>query len=317
MIEMARRVVGPVALGLALAVVAAACGDDGDGGGAATTAIAPVATTEAPPLEGGGFDPSLTRDDVDCSEEGLGEGAEFDFTTAHFVVDGDLGAVCLGEEDPTLVQAWSILSEITPGGQLADLALFAGFGGGDDGEEVTLAFVNVLDDDSQFQMSVNLAAADEDPDEFTLTMVHEFGHVFTALPTELDRFVTPEECTTYDNGEGCYIEGSLMADWVTTFWGGGLAEEVDPTVEATTAEGQDRCDVDPGFFGAYAASNPEEDFAEAFSAFVLQVPAETPEQDERYLFFEARPGLVEFRDRAVAAGYGPQAHNFDPCGEAA
>lgn len=308
------------AAGLACALVAAACGDDGDSSEEApATTEAAAGSTVAPTTdgEGGGIDPSLTRDDVDCSEEGLGEEEEADFTTARYVVDGILGAVCLGEDDPTLVEAWEILADITPGGQLADLALFAGFAGGGEGEEVTLAFVNVLDDDSQFQMSVNLAEADADPEESTLTMVHEFSHVFTALPTELDRTVLPEECATYDNGEGCYVEGSIMDDWILEFWGGGLIDEIDPTAEATVADGQVRCDADAGFFGAYAASSPEEDFAEAFSAFVLQLPTLAPEQEARYAFMEARPGLVEFRDRALASGYGPQSNNFDECGLAA
>ncbi len=264
-------------------------------------------------LTGGGVDPTLTRDDVDCSVEGLDDTGEFQFVAAHYVVDGNLGATCFGGDDPTLTQAWEILSAIVPGGQLRDLALFGGFAGTDEGDEVTLAFVNGREDVDEFQMSVNLDEAEALPDEFTLTMVHEFAHVFTALPTQIDRTMMPEDCFTYDNGEGCYLPDSVMNAWAQQFWGDELGE-FDPTAEATAAAGQERCDGDAGFFGAYAASNPEEDFAESFSAWVLRVPATTAGQQERYSFMEQRPGLVEFRQRAEAAGYGPQPNNFDECG---
>ena len=57
----------------------------------------------------GTVDMSLTRDDVDCSAEGLGEDETSTFTTAHYVVGGALGAACFGEDDPTLTQAWEAL----------------------------------------------------------------------------------------------------------------------------------------------------------------------------------------------------------------
>lgn len=314
-----------IALTLALALITAACGDDVTAPTTAATATS-VATTNAPGTTatpttsdmtfppGGGFDPTATRSDVDCSEEGLGEDDLIDFTTAHYVVDGDLGAVCLGEEDPTLLEAWELLSTIAPGGQLGDLGLFGGYASGDE-DEVTLAFVNSLDDDGTlFQMSVNLAEAENDPNEFALTMAHEFSHVFTSLPFELDRFVDPEDCTTYDNGEGCFTEDSLIWDWILTFWDDDLLGELDPDEEPSAAAGEERCELNPGFLGPYAASDPEEDFAESFSAFVFRLPVNEYEQ-ERIDWFEDQPGLVEFRDRVDAAGIGPLDNNFEICGE--
>jgi hypothetical protein len=324
----------------ALALVAAACGDDATtpttratetttattaGTTAAapavtTTAVTTTATTEATTYPiGGGIDATLTRDDVDCSEEGLTGGEDtLIFLNAHYVVDGNLGSLCFGDEDPTLIQAWQILSAITPGGQLNDLALFAGFIEDENDDSGTLAFVNALDDfGSAFQMSVNLNAADDDQNEFMLTMAHEFSHVFTALPFELDRSVEPQDCLTYYNGEGCYTDDSLMADWIATFWGDGLIDEIDPYADASPDDGQARCDANPGFLGAYAASSPEEDFAESFSAFVFQLPMYTPETQDKMDWFAQQPGLVEFQTRAAAAGLGPLENNFDDCGLAA
>jgi hypothetical protein len=253
---------------------------------------------------------------VDCSAEGLDDTGEFEFTTAHYVVAGSLAALCFGDRDETLLEAWGILSDIVPPAQLADLALFGGFVGEPDVEEPTLAFVNSREDTDEFQMSVNLSEAQAYPEDFALTMVHEFAHVFTGVPAELDRTVSPEDCPTWDNGEGCYVVGSLLDEWTDQFWVGEL-DSLDPSVEPSAEEGQRRCDGDSGYFGAYGASHPEEDFAESFAAWVLRIPPASPGHQERYDFMEQRPGLVEFRDRAEAAGYGPQPNNFDECGLAA
>jgi len=257
-----------------------------------------------------------TRDDVDCSQEGLGADDIVSFTTTHYVVDGALGDVCLGEADDRLTQAWDALATITPPGQLTDLGVFTGFTSAEDGEEVTLAFVNALDaDGSLFQMSVNLDTYVDDPNEAQLTMAHEFSHVFTSLPSQLDRTVEAvENCATYDNGEGCYLDDSIMYQWIRTFWGDGLIDQVDPFAEATGADGQERCDADPGFFGAYAASTPEEDFAESFSVYVFDVETFSAAQQARIDWIAAQPGLAEFRERADEAGLTGLPNNFDECG---
>ena len=288
--------------------------DDREGGSVEHADPAPGTAAEDL-FPGGGVHPTLVRDDIDCSEDGLGEDAESDFTVAHYVVDGSLGQVCLGESDPRLLSAWETLATITPPGQLLDLGLFGGFASGERGDEVTLAFVNPLDDDgSLFQMSVNLEAAADDPDELMLTLAHEFSHVFTAVSVQLDRFAEPETCATYDNGEGCYWPTSLMAHWIELFWADGLIDQVDPNAEASGEIGGERCEVNAGFLGPYAASNPEEDFAESFSAFVFRLPVDTPELQAKMDWFADQPGLVTFRDRAAAAGLGPLDNPFEPCG---
>lgn len=291
---------------LSTAILLLACGSDG------TTSEVP----DVSEASGATVDPSLTRDDVDCSAEGLGSDETLVFTDAHYVVDGTLGAVCFGEGDPRLLQAWEALSIIAPSLQLADLGVFGAFDNLDAGDEVTLAFVNPLDDDGTlFQMSVNTASSADDPNEALLTMAHEFSHVFTALPSQIDRSAeSADGCTTYDNGEGCFFPDSLMAQWIALFWDDGLIDEIDPDVDPSASEGQDRCDINPGFLGAYAASNPEEDFAETFSAYVFQLDVDTDALQTKLDWMNEQPGLAEFRDRALDAGLGPLENNFDTCG---
>lgn len=265
-------------------------------------------------LDKAGYDPTLSSSEP-CLDNESDPVAGIVYTVAHHVVDGVLGEACFGSEDNTLLDAWFILSDITPPDQLRDLTIFAGFESDGDGAEAsTLAFVAPVDDNgSQFQMAVNLPSSRDDWDEASLTIAHEFSHVFTAVPSELDRFASEDDCSTYDNLEGCYLPDSIMAGWYQTFWpefgydpsGGQEADEID---------GEARCDASPGFFGSYGASNPEEDFAESFAAYVMRVDALTDAQQDKLDWIDQFEGLREFRDRAQATGYGPYANNFGECG---
>ncbi len=303
---------------VAVTLIVASCSNDdadSDAGGTvdATTAapnasVAPVDTATPP----------TGRSDLDeiCTQGALsGDDDGFDFVAAHPVINGGLGAPCLGDVDDTLVAAWNALGSFSPPTQLTDIGVFSGFVPASDDATDTLAFVTALDDDgAQFQMSVNLEAAELDEAELLLTLAHELTHVFTATSEQLDRSAEAiDDCATYDNGDGCYTDDALMTAWIDEFWDPTVLATVDPFVDDPDAADQ-RCDLDAGFFGAYAATNPEEDFAEAFSAFVFDLPAATPGQQERLDWIAAQPGLAEFRTLAESAGLTPLDNNFDVCG---
>ncbi|HSM65451.1 MAG TPA: hypothetical protein VK860_04020 [Ilumatobacteraceae bacterium] len=252
----------------------------------------------------------------DCTQAALsGDDPEFVFSSAYRVVDGRLGGRCLGEDDPTILDAWEALSTIAPATQLSDLALFAGFEPDGEVAAETLAFVNALDaDGAQFQMSVNTVEAEVDPDELLLTLAHEFSHVFAGTAEQLDRTDEAiDACSTYFNGEGCYLPDSLMLAWIDAFWDDALLASVDP-FEDSPEDADARCATEDGFFGPYAATNPEEDFAEAFSAFVFGLEPDTDGQAARLDWIAGQRGLAEFRDRADSAGMTPLANNFETCG---
>jgi hypothetical protein len=297
---------------VALGLLVASCGSSDE----TSLDTAPQNTSDAVVADAAeAVDLSLTRDDVDCSPEAVGSDDE-EFTTVHVVVDGVLGAPCLGDVDATLLEAWDALAILAPTLALADLGLFGGFTGNPESDEVTLAFVNALDDDGTlFQMSINLDAYRDDADQSYLTMAHEFSHVFTQLPSQLDRSAEAEEtCTTYYNGDGCFFDDSLMALYISEFWPEDLLAELDPPdVAATVESGEERCELNADFLGPYAASNPEEDFAETFSAYVFEIPVD-PALDDKIAWMAAQPGLAEFNDRAAAAGLTPLDNPFDLCG---
>lgn len=265
------------------------------------------------PTTGEDIDLSLTRDDVDCSAEAVG-GGDTEFSTVHVVVNGILGDTCLGEEDATLYAAWEALAIIAPTTARADLGLFGGFSGGEDSDGVTLAFVNPIDDDGTvFQMSINLESYEDDQNEAYLTVAHEFSHVFNLGETQLDRATLAEDCDTFDNGDGCFYDDSLMAQWVEEFWTDDMLSDFDPLEEAGAEVGATRCELNPEFLGPYAASSPDEDFGETFSAFVFDLDVD-PALDAKIEWMMEQPGLTEFRDRAEAAGLTDLDNNFELCG---
>ena len=262
------------------------------------------------------IDEAVSLPGDECSPEALNDGdEEFVFISAFRVVDGTLAGRCFGLDDPTIGSAWESLATIAPAEQLGDLALFAGFEADGDNAAETLAFVIPLDaDGNSFQMSVNITEAAVDPDELLLTLAHEFTHVFTSTAAQLDRSDgSVAACSTYFNGEGCYTDGSLILAWIDEFWDDELLGTVDPLADSVD-DAAARCTIDDGFFGPYAATNPEEDFAEAFSAFVFRLEPETDGQADRLDWIAEQPGLAEFRDRADAAGMTPLVNDFELCG---
>lgn len=250
--------------------------------------------------------------DTDClTDRAAGEEGAI-FVSAYDIADGQLNGLCFGDDDDQLLDSWELLNQLVPAGQLRDLTTFSGFTAGAAGDQTTLAFVQAADDDgSQFEMSVNLDEAANDRAELARTLVHEFTHVFTAVPSELDRTVDPDDCGTYDGGEGCYRTGSVMADWHSRFW---AEVPFDPSRDADEDGSAERCDADPGYFGQYAATSPEEDFAESFAAFAMNVEADTSGQQERLDWLGQFGGFEEFRTLAEQAGFAPQDNTFGTCG---
>ena len=169
-------------------------------------------------------------------------------------------------------------------------------------------------DGTEFVMAVNVDVVSDDLEQARLTNAHEFAHIITQTDFELDRDVIREECATYWNGFGCFELDSLMWAWMSEFWDPTVLAGIDPDAELFVADGDERCATDDSYFGAYAASNPEEDFAETFSAFVYGVEPATPGQTEKLLWLESQPGLAEFRERAEFAGLAPTRNDFEVCG---
>lgn len=89
------------------------------------------------------------------------------------------------------------------------------------------------------------------------TIIHEIAHIAALGP---DQFVFDLEtgCEGVQISVGCAAHGSFMARWAEEFWPGGV-------IDASPSEL-----VDP-----YAATGPQEDLAETFTAWVAGWPVES------------------------------------------
>lgn len=249
-------------------------------------------------------------EDPDCDPEVIAPD-EGPVVAAFAVSDGTIEGLCAGEPDARLDDAWDELTAIVPAADLAELGVFAGY---DEPDSDVLAFATPLGTgNDRFGIVVNLPLAVDDPEQMRLTLAHEMSHVFTQTPDQLDVDVQPEDCPTFHNGNGCFVDGALLMEWIDRFWSPEqLASIPDPT-QGDEPGAESRCVADPGFLGVYAASSPEEDLAEAFSAYVfgLDVPeAVQPRLD----FFAQRPEFQAYRDQALAHPEGVPASPFDECG---
>jgi hypothetical protein len=230
----------------------------------------------------------------------------------HFVVKGQVQPPCSGEVDPRLEAAWTAMADVTPAALLSDVSLLAGFEGCDTCD--TLAFVTTLDEDAEFfLMAIDVQAGAEDPNELALTMQHELTHVFTQVPrTQLDISISVEECTTYYNGAGCLRESAYTWQWIQQFWDAEALATIAADGGVNEEAGEARCVTDAPYTGPYGASNPEEDIAEVFAAYVFDVDVSTA-LDEKLAFFDQYPEFREVRERAEALGRWNADYSFDDC----
>lgn len=249
-------------------------------------------------------------DALGCDRETIGND-DGSLVSAMAVDDGAFVGLCFGSPDDRLDDVWEILSSITPDAVIDDIDLVAGF---DQPDGDTLAFASMIGEgNDRFVIAVNLAKAAEDPDELRLTLAHEVSHVFSQTPDQLDVDGDESDCDTFFNGNGCLLPGSYVMAWLDRFWTeDDLASLGDPGVP-DEAGGDERCDLNREFLGPYAASHPEEDFAESFSAYVFDLDVD-PSVQPKLDFFDDYPELVAFRDQVAALGEPAPANTFDLCG---
>lgn len=147
-----------------------------------------------------------------------------------------------------------------------------------DGHDATLAMVHRSSiDATTWVLSIDPAERD---DVIVSTLVHEYAHMLTLRRDDLSSAAsTSESCAGVRMAIGCARPGSILADWYTRFWATNQAP--------------------PGrqFVSDYAATNPHEDLAESFLAWVLdEVEDPSPAIQARYDALASHRELVTARD---------------------
>jgi hypothetical protein len=160
----------------------------------------------------------------------------------------------------------------------------------------------------------------DDTYEFFATLVHEYGHLLSLNPSQVEPSVAifndPEDddvyyaeadaCPNYFPGEGCSKADSYINLFVEAFWN----DLYDEWLDVDNIEDEDKYydaldqfyyDHEAEFVSDYAVTNPDEDFAETFSAFVMEpTPDGNTVAEEKILFFYRFPELVALRDNIIS-----------------
>jgi len=209
-------------------------------------------------------------------------------------------------------QVWDYFATLIPPDQRDAIAEYAII---TDGQGGTLAAVSqTYTDPDLWSLQVDIADI-ADYYELSFTLVHEFGHVLTLgpnqVPPSLAIFNNPEDdglyleeasaCLNYFPGEGCANPDSYINNYYNQFWDDIYDEWNEINLEEDEDIYYEKLDefyykYEDQFVTSYAATNPEEDIAEAWSFFVFSpTPAGDTTAEEKVLFFYQYPELVKLR----------------------
>ena len=240
---------------------------------------------------------ALAPDDRDpCDPRSLGQ-THGPILTVYALEAGEISNLCFGPHDSDLDRAWQSLAAITTPQERASIAAFAIYEG-----DYAAYTQRINTESTVFVIAVNRPTAQAHPQTLRHTMAHEFAHVITAQESNVwnGEQVATSNCIGDDNLYGCAGRNNYLATWTYQFWPSNEIESLDRSYH-DPAEAARRCLADPGFVGPYAATNPGEDFAEAFAAFVLSIPVPASAQS-RVRFMSSNVEIVAIRDRIHAAG---------------
>ena len=251
---------------------------------------------------------------------------------------GELGEIMYGEphSHPAIqadkelhIDLWERFTKLTP---VLDLNLIHVYELATDGPDGTVAqvlqsteeidaWIFAIDPLDVFDSSGNVLK-----EEFALTLAHEFAHLLTVSEGQIEYseevFDTywqsayekameqaRSECEQYFLHEGCSTSASYLNLFVESFWSQDMLAQFERVSQIEDVQLQDEAllafydQYYWEFLNDYAATHPEEDFAESFAQFLLiDVDAGDSVYLQKIRFFEQFPELVEMR-MAVREAY--------------
>jgi len=225
--------------------------------------------------------------------------------------------VAYQEDEATHRKIWGFFTGLIPYEERAALAEFSIVTDGQD--NLLAAVAQTYNDPERWALEVDLLDTD-DKRNLTYTLIHEYAHLLTLGPSQvtpsLAIFDNPDDediyyqeasaCPYYFPGEGCAQPDAYLNEFFDRFWGDiheewqdvNLIEDDDAYYEALD---EFYYKYEDHFVTDYAATNPEEDIAEAFAFFVLSLrPAGDTIAEEKMLFFYEYPELAQVREQIVA-----------------
>ncbi len=196
-------------------------------------------------------------------------------------------------------QIWNLTKQIVPKEHLTRITEFLIFGSNDG----TLAFVSPKNGKfEKWQMGIEINAAFAGgfnvKGELTSTIVHEFGHVLTFDKSQADPTVSASDCTNYYDPDffTCATDNSYLDNLYQKHWVDIWSDYKKIKNESQRTEFYNKNKT--RFVTPYASTDPSEDIAEVFAAFVTQKdkPNGTKGADKKVQMLYDRPALVGLRN---------------------
>ncbi len=168
---------------------------------------------------------------------------------------------------------------------------------GDDPSSDTLAWVARDTAPEYWTFAANVAYSDDD--ELWLgTLVHEYAHVLSLGPDSVDSYT--DTCDTIWTGQGCLLPETALLAFSDRFWSAYTDAPDADNVDVDVADAFYAAHEDD-FVDAYAATNVAEDFAESFTAYVMEdEPTDGGVVADKLRFFREYPPYVLIRERLRA-----------------
>ena len=221
------------------------------------------------------------------------------------------------EDQASHQEIWNYFTALIPTSERSSLAEYSIV---TDGEENILAAVTqTLYDPALWGLEVDIRDSD-DRLNLTYTLIHEYAHLLTLGPDQVTPskavFNNPDDdniyydevkaCPNYFPGEGCSHSNSYINTFFNQFWADIYEEWLDINLIEDDDAYYEALDdfyynYEDRFLTDYAATNPEEDIAEAFTFFVLSPrPTGNAIAEEKILYFYGYPELVQLRDEIIS-----------------
>ena len=202
-----------------------------------------------------------------------------------------LGLATTGAANSCHHKLWNVVRAVYPPKELALIERFIVFEGA--AGEDTEGFVEP-DNSVGTRWTLAISIANAPDDQVAQALVHELGHLISLNPTEVDmKTDSSNGCDTYPTSGACSLPGSILDGYVKT-WPRAELKKWYSIDEIVNNEAHDRALADlynqnsADFVSKYAATDPDEDFAETFAYWCLGAPLQTPTLAAKAAFISSR-----------------------------
>ncbi len=210
---------------------------------------------------------------------------------ASYKVNGDEITLVSWKLDQKHADVFAMFANLIPKSQRKDFKLY-----NVDNSPNGDTFAHVIQDEeeiSKWNITVNIAMfypdGKLDTKESVYTLIHEYSHVLTLGKAQMD-YSNFDACTQRLLQEWCLNASAYLNTFINTFWAEDFANsQKDQANDFYTWK-------ESNFTTDYASTNPWEDIAETFTAFVLNnKPTWDTIADKKKLFFYNYPEMVKLR----------------------